>query len=658
MRRGMVPVLGFLLILGAGVGVAARPAPSAGAPARHPAARPELSPCVTPVASPSPTASTTPKPNDPVLPSPPPATGTPWTTTLAGSGPSCSLWDVVRFGHGFAATRGTTVLLSPDGLTWPDRGVPLPHSRRAVGLPRLVAFQGALYAFAAKPGVMAGWRLDVGGAWRELDLPQVPAAIGTTQEATAVAAVDGRLLLVGGVRTLRFDRSCESVACPDTTYSWTTTDGRAWRLGRASNPDASMLQTSDGQPGMIDRLWPMGDRIGALGPNGRVLTTKDGVHWMRVGRLPPGSDGITDLGYRPAEAATYALFIRNPLDEAETATVVRSTDLAHWDVAYQLPGTRWTGSAIDVTDQGIAIGGFSDGWFPWMALSADGVTWDLSVGWPGDEHGSVDALAIGPARIVAIGGLAAAEGPLAWAHDSIAAGPDPSPTASPLAFPSPPSPSSSGAPATALAALQCERPQQDTGPQWIPFHGPSTSPEEALTAAVTSAWMIPLAGYEALARTDNQVIFGFRAGGRVKAAVMVRGTPTSAGWAATEMRACPLAELGTHARLRDQRQVWVDPTGRTLFAFSLAGSCDAPSVTELRIPEDSRRSYFRDPKHLLPFGAGRTYDGSGRLPADAVDTGYRRGRAQLWMAADHSAVFVVTASGRVERWARGMIACG
>ena len=115
--------------------------------------------------------------------------------------------EVVRFGTGFAAARGTSVLLSPDGRSWPAAGIPIPGARRLVPRwPLLVEFKGALYAFGARRGGMHVWRLGDDARFVELSLPQLPDPVRRVESADAVAATADGLVVLGGVRTPDFDQ--------------------------------------------------------------------------------------------------------------------------------------------------------------------------------------------------------------------------------------------------------------------------------------------------------------------------------------------------------------------------------------------------------------------------------------------------------------------
>ena len=85
-------------------------------------------------------------------------------------------------------------------------------------------------------------------------------------------------------------------------------------------------------------------------------------------------------------------------------------------------------------------------------------------------------------------------------------------------------------------------------------------------------------------------------------------------------------------------QVWVGPS-QTVTAYPGSGHCNLDSVLFV---EFDGQQYVFDPgstveRQLL---TGEPEKNS-QLPADAVDTGLRRGKSALWLAADGNGVYVV-----------------
>ena len=205
---------------------------------------------------------------------------------------------------------------------------------------------------------------------------------------------------------------------------------------------------------------------------------------------------------------------------------------------------------------------------------------------------------------------------------------------------------------TALAALRCDGRPSPTGGSDLDVEGASPTPEAALVAALGSGYTIPGSGYRELERRDDAVLFGFEAGGRVRTAVLATLLSDGSGWAVTEIRTCPLAELGPDADLPSQREAWVHPDGRTIFGFAGRRHCGEQRVTNLLYSERRATVYVRDPGHVVDAPPGRAFTRDTSLPSTATDTGFRRGGDELWMGRDRAAVYVVLADGRVERWPR------
>lgn len=88
-----------------------------------------------------------------------------------------------------------------------------------------------------------------------------------------------------------------------------------------------------------------------------------------------------------------------------------------------------------------------------------------------------------------------------------------------------------------------------------------------------------------------------------------------------------------------------------------------PPGTTARLGEPADtplRQYVRDPEGVLGEPElRRGFDISRELPADAVDTGFRRGDARLWLGPDRGEEFLYVASDdHVERWPRNETPAG
>lgn len=93
-------------------------------------------------------------------------------------------------------------------------------------------------------------------------------------------------------------------------------------------------------------------------------------------------------------------------------------------------------------------------------------------------------------------------------------------------------------------------------------------------------------------------------------------------------------------------QVWAGPS-QTVTAQPGSRHCGEDSVLFLVL---GGQQYLYDPGATIPRQyLAQAPEKSVPLPADATDTGFRRGKASLWLAADGGAVYVVS-GGSAELW--------
>ena len=124
----------------------------------------------------------------------------------------------------------------------------------------------------------------------------------------------------------------------------------------------------------------------------------------------------------------------------------------------------------------------------------------------------------------------------------------------------------------------------------------------------------------------------------------------TAGWVPYQLAACDAADFGDSIPPGTAMSGWVDGMGNPVPAATLSEIADCYDGTLLTL---DGRLYVRDlrggayePTRLLG-----TFDDDASLPADAVDTGYRHGHRQLFLAPDDRYLYVVSPL-RVERWPR------
>lgn len=202
------------------------------------------------------------------------------------------------------------------------------------------------------------------------------------------------------------------------------------------------------------------------------------------------------------------------------------------------------------------------------------------------------------------------------------------------------------------------------------FGEPSTAtvPEVALEHFLREeGFQLPATGYLRTFETASRVLFTHAAEGASKVAVIVVDTSVrpsehglDEGWVVETFASCDAAEFAPAVDAQLDRTIWTDAQGnrvstRAIVSFPGPEHCNWQSVTFLHLGDEQ---YLRDPAgHLDEMTAG-PYDPAAALPTDAVDTGYRRGSDELWLAADKLIAFVVT-DRAVEAWpsTTGLVGC-
>ncbi|MDN4175509.1 hypothetical protein QWY28_21275 [Nocardioides sp. SOB77] len=189
-------------------------------------------------------------------------------------------------------------------------------------------------------------------------------------------------------------------------------------------------------------------------------------------------------------------------------------------------------------------------------------------------------------------------------------------------------------------------------------------PEGAVRTAFSEGlWLSLPSDLARAAITDDRVLWVAEVEGRVKAAVVVHDGEGSAGaggdgWYVESWARCDVVELPADFVEGLGHEVWTDVDGRLVPTTELevhAGPehCDWQDMTFLRLPGDRRRpTFLRDPEPELRGYVAEPYRAHTTLPADAVDTGYRRGEDRLWTAPGDARVYVGADPDDVELWPR------
>lgn len=198
---------------------------------------------------------------------------------------------------------------------------------------------------------------------------------------------------------------------------------------------------------------------------------------------------------------------------------------------------------------------------------------------------------------------------------------------------------------------------------WAPdFGGPSvgaTDPQGALQAFLEQGFFgLPRDGYEQVAAEAGRVLFTYTVDSDPKVAVIVADSAVvdeqlsvEEGWGIEVFATCDPAEYAPNTDGELGQTVWTDGDGNrvptsTITSFPGPDHCGWQSVTFLHLED---RQYLRDPQNLLTDETVRPYDGDARLPADAIDTGYRNDNHELWLTTDSSIAYIVTDTA-VEAW--------
>jgi hypothetical protein len=211
-------------------------------------------------------------------------------------------------------------------------------------------------------------------------------------------------------------------------------------------------------------------------------------------------------------------------------------------------------------------------------------------------------------------------------------------------------------------ALECDGEifEGSGGGAWSKGDGGAT-PEEGLSAYFDMEKpQVPDHGYRMERREGDRVLFSYDVDGRTKVAVVVaKDQPQRPGWGPETSASCDPAELPASFTDSKDFEIWTDRTGHRVPTTVLSSSVGAEhcgwqsahflSTGDGKDGKDGRM-YARDPRGVLGSGLlTAAYDGDVRMPADAHDTGYRRGDWELWLTPDRMTAYVRTPDG-VEAW--------
>lgn len=156
--------------------------------------------------------------------------------------------------------------------------------------------------------------------------------------------------------------------------------------------------------------------------------------------------------------------------------------------------------------------------------------------------------------------------------------------------------------------------------------------------------------------TKDRALYSYDVAGRTRSAVSFVEEPwdSERGWWRTESSAsCDAAEFPASDDKLRRLEIWTDRDGdrvdsRRIVSYRGSEFCGEKDVRFLSLGESPGAGlYLRDPGGVLTRRTPRGYLASTKLPGVAVDSGFRRGGAELWLTDD--AAYLVTAD-TVERW--------
>lgn len=191
------------------------------------------------------------------------------------------------------------------------------------------------------------------------------------------------------------------------------------------------------------------------------------------------------------------------------------------------------------------------------------------------------------------------------------------------------------------------------------------APETALQSGLLMGeqWWIETDAVRVSSRTDDRVLFVHQVDSRARfAAVVERGQGGKADlWRLSAWAMCDPDELGGDDSVSLGYGVWLDATGApvpTADVMTLRGAerCGWEDVTFIEVDRESGHplQLVDDPSGSLDAQLRGTYAAHASLPADAEDTGWRRGGMALWLQPSGDAGYLVNVADPtdVERWPR------
>jgi hypothetical protein len=194
----------------------------------------------------------------------------------------------------------------------------------------------------------------------------------------------------------------------------------------------------------------------------------------------------------------------------------------------------------------------------------------------------------------------------------------------------------------------------------LDFGPPQTTSdaESALTAFLGEGlFSLPTDGYAAAGADTDRILFTYPVANTPKVAVIVVDSPgdddlgLGSGWVVETFATCDPSEYDDSADDDILIQVWLDADGNrvptsTISSLQGAEHCGWESVTYLSFMD---QYYISDPRGVLSAPLVVPFSDDAVLPADAVDTGFRRDGAELWISKTATVAYLVR-DDKVEAW--------
>ncbi len=195
----------------------------------------------------------------------------------------------------------------------------------------------------------------------------------------------------------------------------------------------------------------------------------------------------------------------------------------------------------------------------------------------------------------------------------------------------------------------------------------SDTVEQALETARSEGMFLemPEVELEVAKSEDDRVLLTYSSDGAVKAALIFHDGPATEGaggdgWYRESWARCDFSEFPDDvAQTYFGYEIWTGPDGVPALTTDIVSypgpeHCDWQSMTFLTL--DDRRTYVRHPLAEVRRFVDGEFVASMKLPAEAVDTGYRRDDNRLWLSPSGDRAYVGQ-PGDVEAWPRSHTGC-